>query len=51
LDRCYDFDWECSRCEKICNKTEEDLAKRMKPVIRDHYKWIKAGYKYYSTAG
>ena len=50
LKKCFEFDWGCSRCEKIC-KGDVKLAKKLKEKLRSHYKLIKAGYKYYSMFG
>jgi len=30
---------------------DEKMEKKLKKILRKYYKWIKAGYKYYSTAG
>jgi len=49
LTRCFEFDYQCSRIKKIVK--DDSIEKKFKILLRSYYKWIKAGYKYYSTAG
>ena len=45
--KAFDFDWNCSRLEKFLKDPEE--IQKVKKILRENYKYFKAGYKQYSS--
>ena len=49
LIECFNFDWKCSGLDKFISDDSEEDQKRLKRYVMNNYKYIKAGFKYFSS--
>jgi len=47
MGKCFEFDYKCSRIPRIVK--DEEIEKKLKPVLKKNYQRIKNCYKHYST--
>ena len=49
MNKCFKFDWKCSNLDNFISDDSEEDQKRLKRYMVNNYKFIKAGFKYFSS--
>lgn len=48
MSKCFEFDWQCSRIERMLEPASKDQRDRIFNFLKDNYRNIKDGYKFFS---
>lgn len=48
MDSCFEYDWECSRLEKICEHFSKEQRDKIHTFLKHNYRIIKDSYKFFS---